>query len=396
MPRNPNKIDYSAGFPPFFSAFSSLEDPRCGGNTKHHFGEVIFMAFTCIFCGINSYEDMEDFCEANEIWFSKFLEIPNGIPSYNTFSRIFEAIPPDEFAQCILFHLESANCDLENRHIAIDGKCLKGSSNTQDKHIHSVSAWACDKGLTLGQTFVANKSNEIKAIPELLKKLNIQNTVVSIDAMGTQTEIADLIIERKADYLLAVKGNQKSLLDEINDHFNFALAQLNKKKLNPDNWSSFETKELSRGRDEIRKTLVCHNLEWMSKSIRNRWKELNCIILVYRHTNLEDGSQRSQASYYISSLKDVKVSKIEQYVRNHWNIENCCHWILDAIFREDSIQVSKRNAAKNLATARRIALNILKQSPEISKRKKPASISKKQFQAAINTTYRETCLGIVP
>lgn len=396
MPRNPNKINYSEGFPPSFHAFSNLVDPRYGGNTKHHFGEVIFMVFTCILCGISCYEDMEEFCEINQTWFKKWISIPNGIPSYNTFSRIFEAIEPDLFANCITSHLEQSGINLSPKHIAIDGKALRGSSNTQDKHIHAVSAWACDEGITLAQNFVSEKSNEITAIPELLNLLNLKGAVVSIDAMGTQTSIAESIIDNGGDYLLSVKANQKLLFHELEDQFNFALTQLKKKKLDSNNWSSAETSELIRGRDEMRKVLVCHNLEWMDKSIRNKWKNLASVIMVYRHTNLENGKQRSQISFYMSSLTDTKAKEIQHYIRNHWSIENSCHWVIDTVFKEDASKVSKRNSAKNLSTSRRIALNALKNAPEISKRKKPASLSKKQLRAAHDTEYREQCLGLTP
>ena len=392
MPRNPNKIDYSGGFPPFLMPFSKLLDPRTGGNTKHHFGEIIFMVYTCILCGINHDEDMEEFCDIHKSWFKKWISLPNGIPSYNTFSRVFEAIEPKLFAECIIEQIKEIKGDLTTNHIAIDGKVLRGSSNTQDKHIHAVSAWACDEGLTLAQTFVNNKSNEITAIPELLNLLNIENTVISIDAMGTQTAIANSIIEKKGDYVMAVKGNQQTLYDEIHDQFLFATRQLKNKKLNPKNWSADETKHEERGREELRQTLVCHNLEWMSKSVREKWSNLSSVIMVIRKTNLEDGSERRQTSYYMTSLSGVKATELQRYIRNHWSIENSCHWVLDAVFREDSIQVSKRNAAKNLATARRIALNALKGAPETSRRKKPASISKKQMRAAGDPNYREQCL----
>lgn len=344
---------------------------------------------------MGNYEHMEEFCDANEEWFLKWITLPNGIPSYNTFSRIFEALDPTTFSQCIVSHLETIGKNVSSKHIAIDGKALRGSKNTQDRHIHSVSAWACEEGLTLAQTFVSKKSNEITAIPELLKLLNIEGAVVSIDAMGAQTAIAEMIVDMKGDYLLSVKGNQKSLFDEINDQFVFALRQLDQKKLDPDNWSSDETVELVRGREETRRTLVSHNLDWMAKSIKSKWDKLSCVIMVYRHTNLEDGSIRRDVSFYMSSLDDVKAPEIQQFIRNHWNIENSCHWVLDTVFREDANQVSKRNAAKNLATARRIALNTIKQAPEISRRKKPASISKKQLRAAQDLSYREQCLSLV-
>jgi predicted transposase YbfD/YdcC len=396
MPRNPNKIDYSQGFPSFFSAFDLLSDPRTGGNTQHHFGSIIFIVYTCIICGVSKYDLMEEFCESNESWFAKWIDLSNGIPCGNTFARVFEAIKPESFAQCIANHLESIQYQHKPQQIAIDGKALRGTRSSEHRHIHAVSAWACESGITLSQTFVSDKSNEITAIPALLDLLNIEDCVVSIDAMGTQSEIAERIISKKADYLLSVKGNQKLLHEEVKDHFEYALKQLTGKKLDPVNWSIDQTIELSRGRDETRQTLVCHNLDWMQKDIREKWKNLGCIIMVYRHTILEDGSLRSDTSYYMSSLKDTKAPDIQRYIRGHWAIENNCHWVIDTVFKEDANQVTNRNSAKNLSTMRRIVLNALKHAPEISRKKAPASMTKKQLRAAQDTDYREQCLSIVP
>jgi len=396
MPRNPNKIDYSRGFPSFFSAFFSLQDPRKGGHTQHHFGSIILMAYTSIICGISKYDLMEQFCHSNREWFAKWIELPNGTPCGNTFARVFEAIEPESFAHCIAEHLKSIQYRHKPQQVAIDGKALRGSKTSEERHIHAVSAWACESGITLGQCFVSHKSNEITAIPELLDLLNIEGCVVSIDAMGTQSKITDRIIDRKADYLLSVKGNQSELHKEVTDHFEFALKQLTGQKLNPLHWSLDETKELSHGRDETRQTLVCHNLDWMQKDIRNKWKNLECIIMVYRHTILEDGSVRQDTSYYMSSLTDTKAPEIQRYVRGHWAIENNCHWVIDTVFREDANQVTNRNSAKNLSTMRRIALNALKNAPEISRKKAPASISKKQIHASQDKEYREQCLAIPP
>ena len=390
MPRNPNKIDYSNGFPEGFQAFSMLEDPRSGGNTKHHFGAIILMAYTCVLCGVENYEHMEEFCDANEEWFSTWLPLPNGTPCYNTFSRVIEAIEPDCFANCIVAHLDSIGKEQHDKHVAIDGKSLRGSGNKQDKRIHAVSAWACEKGLTLAQTFTSDKSNEITAIPILLEMLNLEGSVVTIDAMGAQQEIAQKICDKGGDYLINVKLNQKTLHDEIVDQFEFAKRQLSgrAKKLNKANWSYTESYDQSRGRDEKRQTLICHNTEFLTEETKKKWASIGCLIMVCRHTSMEDGSIRGDVSFYMSSLKNPKPEDIHKYVRQHWHIENSCHWVLDTVFLEDSVQISNRNAAKNLSTMRKIALNSLKIAPEISRRKKPASLKKKQLRAAQSLSYR--------
>lgn len=395
MPRNPNKIDYSGGFPENFEVFKALQDTRKGGHTLHHFGEIIFMAFTCIVCGVKSYELMEEFCKVRQDWFRKWLSLPNGIPSYNTFSRVIEGLDPVLFSQCIITHLKLTGIDLEDDQVAIDGKALRGSRTKDQRHIHAVSAWACEKGLTLAQAFVDEKSNEITAIPELLKMLNLEGAVVSLDAMGTQRGIASQIDDAGADYVLSVKGNQGDLHKELIDQFQFAARQLDDGKLPEKNWSESSEEEINRGRPEKRRTIVCHNLDWMDAEIRAAWQSLACIILVQRQVLLECGKWRTEVHYYMSSLKGVKAKRMQKYIRGHWRIENSCHWVLDTLFREDHNQTGKRNAAKNLSTLRRIALNALKQATDHSKRKRPSSLTKKQLRAAHDEDYLEEVLSLV-
>jgi len=395
MPRNPNKIDYSGGFPEGFGAFEELSDTRKDGYTKHHFGEVIFMAFTCIVCGVKSYELMEEFCQIRRKWFEKWLVLPNAIPSYNTFSRIMESLDPVLFSQCIITHLRQAGVVVEDEQIAIDGKALRGSRTGELRHIHAVSAWACDKGITLAQAFVDEKSNEITAIPDLLKMLNLQGAVVSIDAMGAQREIARQIIDAGADYVLCVKGNQGELHKEIIDQFDFAARQLDTSKRSSKNWSYHLEEEKNRGRLERRQTIVCHNIGWMTSENRDAWKALSSIILVQRQVLGKDGNWRTEIHYYISSLKNVRAKKMQKYIRSHWRIENSCHWVLDTLFREDHNQTGKRNAAKNLSTLRRMALNALKGATDRSTRKRPSSLTKKQLRAAHDESYLEEVLSLV-
>lgn len=395
MPRNPNKIDYSGGFPENFEIFSALQDTRKSGHTLHHFGEIIFMAFTCIVCGVKSYELMEEFCKLRRKWFAKWLTLPNGIPSYNTFSRVIEGLDPVLFSECIIAHLKLNEIELSAGQIAIDGKALRGSKTKEDRHIHAVSAWACDQGLTLAQAFVDEKSNEITAVPELLKMLNLEGAVVSLDAMGTQRDNASRIDDAGGAYVLSVKGNQGDLHKELIDQFQFAARQLETKKLSKKNWSEHHQEEKNRGRVEKRRTIVCHNLDWMDPKILAAWQGLACIILVQRQVLLKSGEWRTEVHYYISSLKGVKAKKMQQYIRNHWRIENSCHWVLDTLFREDHNQTGKRNAAKNLSTLRHIALNALKKASDHSTRKRPSSLTKKQLRAAHDEAYLEEVLSLV-
>jgi predicted transposase YbfD/YdcC len=251
---------------------------------------------------VKSYELMEEFCDLREEWFRKWLTLPNGIPCPNTFSRVMEALDPVEFSLCIHAHLQQTGSLISAKQISIDGKALRGSRSLGVNHIHAVSAWVCESGLTLAQAFVTEKSNEITAIPELLKMLNLKGAVVTLDAMGTQREIAEQIVEGQGDYLLFVKDNQKNLHREISDHFEFASRQLGVDKLSSESWSHSLSEGKSHGRKERRQTIVCHQLDWMDHEIRSAWKGLGCIIMVVRRSEMGDGRIRSQTSYYMSSL----------------------------------------------------------------------------------------------
>ena len=397
MPRNPDKTDYTGNFPAGFEISSRIEGPRGSGHTRHHFGEIIFIAFTCIVCGVKSYELMEEFCELREKWFLKWLELPNGVPCYNTFSRVMEVLDPVEFSSCILDHLQQAGSLVRGEQIAIDGKTLRGSRSLGINHVHALSAWACESGLTLAQAFVGEKSNEIKAVPELLKMLNLKGAVVTLDAMGTQREIAAQIIARGGDYLLSVKNNQKKLHHEISEHFDFAARQLGLSKLDAQNWSYHLDEGRAHGRKEKRQRVDCHQLDWMESEIHSAWKDLNCIIMVARRSETKSGKVKTQTSYYMSSLKKERAEKIQEYIRGHWAIENSCHWVLDTLFREDHNQTSQRNAAKNLGTLRRIALNALKRAPDHSKRqrKRASSLTRKQLRAIHDEAQLEEILSLV-
>ena len=307
MPRNPNKIDYSGGFPQGFEVFASIQDPRNGGNTRHHFGEILFIAFAAVLCGVRTYELMEEFAELREDWLRKWLKLPNGIPCYNTFSRVFQAIEPGAFAACIAEHLGALGFEMQGGQIAIDGKALRGSRSGEATHLHAVSAWACEAGITLAQAFVGEKSNEITAIPELLEMLNLEGAVVTIDAMGTQRAIADKIVEKGGDYILSVKGNQGRLHDEIRDQFAFALRQLDPGNLDPQRWSFAQTKDNGHDRSETRQIMVCHELDWMDPAIRKEWKGICCVIMVHRQTLIGAGKSRRETCYYMSSLRRPSV-----------------------------------------------------------------------------------------
>jgi predicted transposase YbfD/YdcC len=396
MPRNPNKINYSKDLPQSFHSFQIIEDPRTGGSKRHHFGAVLFMVVTGVLCGMNSFSDIEEFCLLQKSWFKKWIKMPNGVPRAQTFSNIFALIDPKHFRDCLIAHIGTLHPRLQQL-IAIDGKTLRGSRGLDSEASHVVSAWAADSGVTLAQEFVSEKSNEITAIPLLLEMLDLEGQIVSIDAIGTQTTIALAIIEQKADYILALKGNQGNLHKEAQDQFHYAVRNLDLTQT--EGWSQHQSVEKSHGRIVERRTIVNHRLDWMSQEIRGKWPQLNSLIMVEsRSSKLDDTKETREVRYYISSLKSSAAEQ-QRNIRQHWSIENSCHpptsrlrrtgWVLDTAFREDHNQTYQGNAAENLSTVRRIVMNLL----QIDKTY-PKSTPKKRMRALIDKKYREHLLSL--
>lgn len=388
MPRNPDKIDYSRGLPQGFEPFLIIEDPRTGGNKKHHFGEVLFMVVTGVLCGMNSFAEIEEFCNEDIEWFEKWIELPNGVPRAQTFSNIFAFIDPDHFNRCLIEHLSSLYLTLADQVIAVDGKALRGSHELSKGMDHAVSAWAADTGVTLAQEFVSEKSNEITAIPKLLRQLDLKGHIITIDAMGTHVPIAQQIVEAGADYILALKGNQGNSHKEVIDYFDIALRHFDLKKAK--GWSVSQETEKSHGRHTTRTVLSATNLISMDTEIRERWPELKSLVVIETDTTIvATGKKRKrERRYYLSSVEG-DAGLFQKAIRQHWSIENQCHWILDTCFREDHNQTCKLNAAKNLGTVRRIVLNILKLDLGVK-----GSLPTKRLRALMNRSYRERILSL--
>lgn len=388
MARNPDKIDYSGGLPQGFESFTVIEDPRTGGNKKHHFGEVLFMVVTGALCGMNGFADIEEFCNEDLEWFEKWVELPHGIPRAQTFSNIFALIDPEQFNRCLIEHLGTLYLALAAQIIAVDGKALRGSHELKKGMDHAVSAWAADTGVTLAQEFVRDKSNEITAIPKLLAQLELKDHTVTIDAMGTHVSIAQQIIDANAHYILALKGNQGNSHKEVVDHFDIALRHLDLKKA--EGWSCHQESEKSHGRHTIRTVLSTTNLVSLDPEIKNRWPGLASLIAVETETTeVATGKKRKKERRYYLSSRDDQAEYYQKAIRQHWSIENNCHWVLDTCFKEDHNQTCKANAAKNLGTVRRIVLNILKEDPGIK-----GSLPAKRRRALMNRTYRERLLSL--
>lgn len=351
--------------------FNELEDPRIERTKRHKLIDIITISICAVICGAEGWNELELYGKCKYKWLKKFLELPNGIPSHDTFGRVFSLLNPEQLQQCFLNWIESISLITFGEIVAIDGKTLRGSyDKSKDKPaIHMVSAWGTHNGLVLGQRRVEDKSNEITAIPELLRVLSLKGAIVTIDAIGCQKKIIKQIIDQDGEYVIALKKNQNGLYDRVEKLFNEALLNdfqgLSK--------SEYRRSEDEHGRSEIR---YCQILTKINQSIdpQGEWKNLNSIAyLDYLRT--EKGKTTLEKRYFISSLNAENHQAIAIAIRKHWCIENQLHWggtdgepaspygvpFLDVSFNEDASRIRKDNAPENLAIIRQIALNLLKQ-----------------------------------
>ncbi|GAB4503273.1 MAG: ISAs1-like element ISEc26 family transposase [Anaerolineales bacterium] len=359
--------------------FSKVTDPRMDRTKAHKLIDIIAIAICAVICGAEGWTDIEYFGKSKEPWLRTFLELPNGIPSHDTFGRVFSMIDAQQSQLAFWEWVCAVNDLIQGQVINIDGKCLRGSGDQKlgKRAIYMISAWAADNELVLGQCKVDEKSNEITAIPELLKILAISGCIVTIDAIGTQTNIAQTIVEAQADYVLSVKENQGHLYEDISVLFAVDQAQDFK-------YASFEyakTINKGHGRMDIRECWSTSNPEYLNliRGAQN-WSGLRSIVMVVC-TRILDGKETRYARLYISSLPS-NADRILRAVRKHWAIENQLHWVLDVALNEDHSRVRKDQAPENLAVLRHIALNLLKQEKTAK-----GGIHAKQLQAAWNQDY---------
>lgn len=381
-------IDFRHGLPEGLEMFDLIEDPRIGNATRHPFGSILFISLCALLCGMNTCEDFVRFAKAREEWLKKWIALPNGIPCANTFLRVFAAIDPVAFTECLAAFVGRLCPELAGRLVAIDGKTLRGSRKADESTVQIVSAWACHNGITLSQQAVDQKSNEITAVPKLLRLLNLKGAIVSVDAMGTQLKIAIAIIQAGADYLLALKGNQGTLHDDVRKFFEDP-ANLDYAREKGGTVQTTEHHDKGHGRIEKRVCTVTDWLGWIPEKVRRGWLGLRSIVRIESHVTLANGKVREEVRYYISSLAPDAAQHLE-LSRGHWSIENSCHWVLDVVFREDDARARCGDAAQNLSTLRRIALNLLK--TETSKPKEP--IRGKRIYAALDPSYLEAIIGL--
>jgi len=367
----------------FFDHFAALPDPRINRRRRHELIDVIFVAVCAVIAGSNNFVGMQTYGKMKLTWLRQFVPLANGIPSHDTFGRLFAAIGVEAFVDCFLSWVESIRAAKVGEIVGIDGKTLRASlDKAKDQNpLHVVSAWATENRLLLGQVAVETKSNEITAIPRLLQVLAVEGAIVTIDAMGCQKEIAATIRERGADYVLAVKGNQEHLEQDIINHF----EKLDEREASKRSRRVRETQEKSHGRQEYRRYEVVPVPETL-RGLED-WKDLTSIGRVTR-TYTEDGDEKSDVRYFISSLKPNAVL-FAKAVRGHWGIENGLHWVLDMYFGEDRNRARTDNAAENLALLRRWVLSMLRQDTTLN-----GSIEKKRQMAGWNDDNMAKLLGL--
>ena len=340
-----------------------LEDPRRQwGNLRHKLVDIVFIGLVSVVCGGTDYDHMEDTGYGKLAWFKERLDLPNGIPDSDTFRRVFERLNPVKLAEILQETVETTG-----KTVAIDGKTICGSGNEQHRAYHVVSAWVAENQITLGQMAVAEKSNEITAIPELLETLDISGSTVTIDAMGCQKKIAAKIIDNEADYVLGLKGNQPELLDDVRFYFN--------------NECVFNTSrtEKDHGRMEKRTYYLETQIDWLQQ--RSDWVGLNGIGMVKTTVvKMNTGEVTEECRYYLTSLTDV--NSFAHAARAHWSIESQLHWQLDVTFHEDASRARKDNSPLNLNLLRKEALRLMNQA-DFGKR---VSVRRKMARAAMDNS----------
>jgi predicted transposase YbfD/YdcC len=363
--------------------FSRLEDPRRGPAKRYGLSEMVVMAICAVLCGADDWVAVADWCEDEEAWLKTFLTLPNGTPSHDTFGNVFRVLDSTVFESCFREWISGLVGTVRDI-IALDGKTARGSKDGTNSPLHLVSAYATSLKLTLGQEGSAGKGNELKAIRALLDVLVLDGCIVTLDALGCQTDVAAAIVDRGGDYVLSLKDNQKGLAETVDDFF------VTGEKLG---WrgvviQSETTVEKDHGRIETRRSLLVTDLSWMDPAQREAWKNLGALGMI--ETTREIGEKTSvEQRYFIASTGIKTVSEFSRAVRAHWGVESM-HWTLDVTFREDACRVRKEHAARNLAAVRKIVLTLFQQDSLFADR----SLRRRRVLASRKLPYREELLGL--
>ena len=356
--------------------FADLPDPRVERTRRHDLLDIVVISVLAVICGANHWPEIADFAQTRAKWLGSFLRLPSGIPAVDTFRRVFAALDVEAFNRSFMAWTQSLTETVKGKLVAIDGKTLRGSHTTSEKDDarHIVSAWVGENHIVFGQLATEAKSNEITAIPKLVKMLDLKGATVTIDAMGCQRKIVDAILDKEADYLIAVKDNQPKLREEV--EVAFATASITNEKLPPT--ARHESAEKAHGRHEVRRVWVLEAEDRLSEA--QSWRGLRSLVRVESERTV-NGQHSRDDRYYISSVKP-DAAMIAKLVRGHWGIENQQHWTLDMAFDEDRNRTRKKNGPDNFALLRRIALNLLK--AETSKKR---SIQRKRLTAGWDAEY---------
>lgn len=357
--------------------FAKMEDPRVDRTKRHKLIDILTIAICAVICGADSWVAIELYGCTKYEWLKTFLELPNGIPSHDTFARVFAQLNPQQFQECFLGWMKSVHKVTDGEVVAIDGKTLCSSydKSSDSCAIHMVSAWATTNKLVLGQVKVDSQSNEITAIPELLKVLEIAGCIVTIDAIGCQKEIVKLITQQSADYVITLKKNQGNLYESVEKLFSSGIST----GFDGMEHSTYKTEETGHGRHEIRNYVMLTGIG-SQLDPHAVWSKFNSVGMV-ESVRLLDGKTTVETRYFISSL----IKNAEEFshaVRSHWGIENSLHWVLDVALREDDCRIRKDNAPENFAVLRQIAVNLLGKEKRVKR-----GIKNKQFLAAMDNNY---------
>jgi predicted transposase YbfD/YdcC len=366
--------------------FSDITDPRINRRRRHKLIDLIVISICAVICNADGWADIRTWAETHQQWLKKFLELPGGLPSRDTLRRTISRIDPDAFQNAFLTWLKGLRKELGNV-IAIDGKTLRGSKVGGKKPLHIVSAWASDSHLTLGQTAIDEKSNEITAIPRLLDALALSGAIVTIDAMGCQKAIASKIIERKGNYCLAVKGNQEKLFAELRAAFESAMSSDRPSKRLQE-YEVSDTQKKPHGRYEKR---VYYTMP-VPKKIKDTgdWKRISSIglTITYRASSPKDWGDGEVRYFIMSFASDAE--RFGSAVRQHWGIENSLHWVMDMTFREDESRIQKDYGAENFSWLRRLAISLLKNNET-----RKGSIRNKRLRAGYDFEFLLEVLNAV-
>jgi predicted transposase YbfD/YdcC len=362
--------------PTFIDYFTDLCDPRIEDRCDHKLIDILFIAVCAVICGADGFTDMEEFGIAKEAWLRQFLDLPSGIPSHDTFGRVLARLKPSEFQRCFVNWVRAVAGLTQDEIVPIDGKRLRRSHHRSAglQAIELVSAWAAANHLVLGQVKVAEASNEITAVPELLKLLELRGCIVTVDALNTQKEIAAEIRHQGADYVLALKGNHATLHKEVQEFFKALKAD----RTYGFQISTHQTVDGEHGRIETRKYWHVNAPDHLSGY--REWQDLASLGMVEASREV-NGETSKEKRYYLSSLK-VEAKRLAEAVRGHWAIENSQHWVLDVVFREDDSRVRVGHAAENFALIRRVALNLLQQEKTLKR-----GVKTKRLKAALDERY---------